>query len=67
MTAWLAPALAYVEDWLGFQQRLHEQPGVSAAILQGSDLKLEAAFGSADLATGEALTPRHGFRPASCG
>ncbi|WP_420100614.1 serine hydrolase domain-containing protein [Bosea sp. (in: a-proteobacteria)] len=65
MTAWLAPALAYVEDWLGFQQRLHEQPGVSVAILQGRDLKLEAAFGSADLATGEALTPRHGFRIAS--
>ena len=35
------------------------------AIARGSDVELEAAFGSADLGTGEVLTPRHGFRIAS--
>lgn len=65
MTPWLAPALAYIEDWLSFQQRFHDQPGVSVAIFHGGGIVLEAAFGSADLSSGEALTPRHGFRIAS--
>lgn len=65
MKPWLPPALSYVESWLAFQRRLHDQPGVSIAITEGTEIVLEAAFGSADLATGEALTPRHGFRIAS--
>ncbi len=65
MQPWLSPALAYVESWLAFQRRHHDQPGVSVAIAAGGEIALEAAFGSADLATGEALTPRHGFRIAS--
>jgi CubicO group peptidase (beta-lactamase class C family) len=76
MTPWLPAALAYVSSWLDFQRRHHDQPGVAIAIASGGEIVLEAAFGSADLATGEVLTPRHGFRiariprasprPASC-
>lgn len=65
MKPWLAPALAYVASWLDFQRRHHDQPGCAVAIASGTDIVLEAAFGSANLATGEALTPRHGFRIAS--
>lgn len=65
MTPWLPAALAYVASWLDFQRRHHDQPGVAVAIASGGEIVLEAAFGSADLATGEALTPRHGFRIAS--
>lgn len=65
MTPWLAPALDYVSSWLAFQHRHQQQPGVAVAVAQGDRLVLEAAFGQADLATGEALTPRHGFRIAS--
>lgn len=65
MTPWLAPALDYVSSWLAFQQRHQQQPGVAIAVMQGDRLVLETAFGQADLSTGEALTPRHGFRIAS--
>ena len=65
MTPWLPSALDYVSSWLAFQLRHHRQPGCSVAIAQGQDIVLEKAFGSADLASGEALTPRHGFRIAS--
>lgn len=65
MTPWLPPALDYIQDWLAFQLRHHDQPGCSIAIASGAEIVLEAAFGTADLATGEALTPRHGFRIAS--
>lgn len=59
------PALDYVASWLDFQRRHHDQPGCAVAIADGDEVALEAAFGSANLATGEALTPRHGFRIAS--
>ncbi|UZF94212.1 serine hydrolase domain-containing protein [Bosea sp. NBC_00550] len=65
MKPWLAPALAYVASWLEFQRRHHDQPGCAVAIASGSEIVLEAAFGSANIETGEALTPRHGFRIAS--
>ncbi|WP_377838514.1 serine hydrolase domain-containing protein [Bosea sp. UC22_33] len=65
MKPWLAPALDYVASWLDFQRRFHDQPGCAVAIADGDKVVLEAAFGSANLATGEALTPRHGFRIAS--
>jgi len=65
MKPWLAPALDYVASWLDFQRLHHDQPGCAVAIADGDEVVLEAAFGSADLATGEALTPRHGFRIAS--
>src|SRR6478736_10377922 len=65
MKPWLASALAYVASWLEFQRRHHDQPGCAVAIASGSEIVLEAAFGSANIETGEALTPRHGFRIAS--
>ncbi|MBN9453609.1 MAG: beta-lactamase family protein [Bosea sp.] len=65
MKPWLAPALDYVASWLDFQRSHHDQPGCAVAVADGDEIVLEAAFGSANLATGEALTPRHGFRIAS--
>ncbi len=63
--AWLDAALAYVPQWLSYQMRSTEQPGCAIAIRYRGDLVLEQAFGHADLAAGEALTPRHRFRVAS--
>jgi D-alanyl-D-alanine carboxypeptidase len=65
MTPWLPPALDYIGSWLAFQLHHHDQPGCAIAVTSGGEVVLEAAFGQADLATGEALTPRHGFRVAS--
>ncbi len=62
---WLGPALEYIPQWLGYQMRVSEQPGCTIAIAWRGKIVLEAAFGHADLAGGEALTPRHRFRVAS--
>jgi CubicO group peptidase (beta-lactamase class C family) len=62
---WLAPALAYIPQWLDYQVRSSEQPGCAIAIAWRGEVMLEAAFGHADLAAGEPLTPRHRFRVAS--
>ena len=62
---WLAPALAYIPQWLDHQMRVSEQPGCQIAVAWKGEILLEAAFGHADLASGEALTPRHRFRVAS--
>ncbi len=64
-TDWLAPALTYVQDWLGFQMRQSEQPGCVLAIAQGGKIVLDTAFGHANALTGETLTPAHRFRVAS--
>lgn len=63
--AWLAPAFAYLQQWLEFQVRTTEQPGVAIAVALRGEVVLDSAYGLADLATGEALTPRHRFRAAS--
>src|SRR5271168_559048 len=63
--AWLAPALAYIPQWLGYQMRATEQPGVTLAVAYKGEVVLDIAFGWADQAAGEALTPRHRFRVAS--
>lgn len=65
LPAWLPPALAYAPQWLAYQMRLSEQPGCALAVAYRGRIVLEAAFGHADLAAGEALTPRHRFRVAS--
>lgn len=65
MNPWLPAALDYIGSWLAFQRRHHNQPGCAFAIASGGEIVLEAAFGKADLSSGEALTPRHGFRIAS--
>jgi CubicO group peptidase (beta-lactamase class C family) len=62
---WLAPALAYIPRWLDYQMRASEQVGCQIAVAWRGEVLLEAAFGHADLAAGEALTPRHRFRVAS--
>jgi len=63
--AWLAPALDYIDAWLGFQMRASEQPGCLFAVAFDGEVVSELALGAADLRTGEALTPRHRFRVAS--
>jgi D-alanyl-D-alanine carboxypeptidase len=65
MADWLAPALAYIPQWIAHQRRITEMPGVAVAVAQGGKLVLDQAFGLANLATGEALTPKHLFRVAS--
>lgn len=65
MQDWLAPALDTIASWLAFQVRALERPGCVLAMRHGEKLVLETAFGHANLATREALTPRHRFRVAS--
>ena len=65
MEAWLKAALDYVPQWIELQQRHFEQPGCAFAVALNGEVVLEGAFGVADLATGERLTPRHRFRVAS--
>lgn len=65
MDRWLNAALDYIPNWLGFQMRQSEQPGCAIAIAQRGRIVLDRAFGHADLAKGEMLTPRHRFRVAS--
>ena len=62
---WLAPALAYLPQWLGYQMRMSEQPGCSFAVAYRDTIVHESAYGSADLGAGVKLTPRHRFRVAS--
>jgi CubicO group peptidase (beta-lactamase class C family) len=62
---WLRGAVEYIPDWLGFQLRQAQGAGVAVAVAHRGELVLEAGLGAADLATGEAMTPRHRFRIAS--
>ena len=65
MDAWLRAAADYIADWLEFQFVGSRQPGVIIAVTCRGDVIAEHAFGLADLATSEKLTPRHRFRIAS--
>ena len=65
MTPWLAAALDYIPQWLAFQMRQAEQPGLSLAIAHQGKPVLLQAFGHADMGSSEALTPQHRFRVAS--
>jgi CubicO group peptidase (beta-lactamase class C family) len=65
MADWLAPALAYIPQWIAHQRRLTDMPGIAVAVAQGGKLVLDKTFGTANLTTGEALTPAHRFRVAS--
>jgi D-alanyl-D-alanine carboxypeptidase len=65
MDAWLAAALDYIPRWVEFQRRQLDQPGFVVAIDHGGETVLDRAFGTADLATGEPLTPDHRLRIAS--
>ena len=65
MATWLDGALAYARDWLPFQLRVHRQPGIAVAVAHEGEIVLDEAWGCANLATREALTPRHRMRVAS--
>ncbi len=65
MSAWLAPALAYLPQWLDYQIAQLGLPGASVAVAKDGAVSLAHASGVADLQTGEALTPAHCFRVAS--
>jgi len=65
MDRWLAAALDYVPRWIDFQMQASQQPGCIIAVAHRGTVVLERAFGSANLDTGEKLTPRHRFRIAS--
>ncbi|WP_077001456.1 serine hydrolase [Variovorax sp. KK3] len=64
-SAWLQAALDYIPAWLGFQLERHQQVGCAVAIVRGQERVAEFALGSADMQSGERLTPRHRFRIAS--
>jgi CubicO group peptidase (beta-lactamase class C family) len=65
MERWLENAIGYLPMWLEYQMQVSRQPGLLLAVVHDGKLVLERAWGSANLATGEALTPRHRFRIAS--
>ncbi|HJQ00451.1 MAG TPA: serine hydrolase domain-containing protein [Jatrophihabitans sp.] len=55
----------YYRSWLAYRQWYLRVPGVQVAAAEHGEPVLSAAFGSADLDTGERLTERHLFRIAS--
>jgi CubicO group peptidase (beta-lactamase class C family) len=65
MEPWLRPAIDYIADFIAFQLEATQQPGCIIAIAWRGEIVAEHAFGFANLATGETLTPRHRFRIAS--
>jgi CubicO group peptidase (beta-lactamase class C family) len=62
---WLPPAMSYIRSWIEFQLRASQRPGCIVAIAHRGKVVAEYAFGHANLAIGEKLTPRHRFRIAS--
>ena len=65
MEPWAQSAIDYIRDWIEFQLRASQRPGCIVAIAHRGKVVTEYAFGHANLATGEKLTPRHRFRIAS--
>jgi CubicO group peptidase (beta-lactamase class C family) len=65
MEPWLQSATEYIRSWIEFQVRASQQPGCIVGIAHRGKVVAEYAFGHANLATGEKLTPRHRFRIAS--
>lgn len=65
MDRWLEAALDYIPQYLDYQVRMQHHPGCVVAVARRGKVISEHAFGFADLARGEALTPRHRFRVAS--
>jgi len=65
MDEWLLRGCDYTASWLEFQMRMSRLPGCIAVVMHRDQIALERAYGSADLAAGEVLTPRHRFRVAS--
>ena len=65
MEPWVQDAVGYIRSWIEFQMRTTQQPGCIMAVAHRGKVIAEFAFGEANLATGEKLTPRHRFRIAS--
>src|SRR3954452_8396232 len=65
MEPWAQDAIEYFRSWIEFQMRSSQQPGCIVAVAHRGKVVAEYAFGHANLATGEKLTPRHRFRIAS--
>jgi CubicO group peptidase (beta-lactamase class C family) len=65
MDRWLQASLDYIPSYLDYQVRMQHHPGCVIAIAHRNKVISEHAFGFANLATGEPLTPRHHFRVAS--
>jgi CubicO group peptidase (beta-lactamase class C family) len=65
MEPWLQSATGYIRNWIEFQLRASQHPGAIVAIAHRGKVIAEYAFGHANIATGEKLTPRHRFRIAS--
>lgn len=61
----LLRALRYVDSWLAWRQAHTDVPGIAVAVSHRGQVLLDAAYGVADAATAEALTPSHRFRVAS--
>lgn len=65
MPTWLDAALDYIPRWLDFQMQQGDHVGLSLAIAHQGKPVLCQAFGHADRAADERLTPSHRFRVAS--
>ncbi len=65
MDKWLSAAVDYLPQWLDYQIERTQQTGCLIAVAHRGKVVLERAFGTANLRTGERLTPRHRFRIAS--
>lgn len=63
--AGLAEALTYADSYLAFRQRFDRIPGVQAAVWAGGEVRLNTAYGLADLEATTPLTTSHLFRIAS--
>jgi D-alanyl-D-alanine carboxypeptidase len=65
MTEWLSPALRYAADWLAYQVRHHDLPGLQFAAAGHGVVAAEAAWGEAAAGSGERLSSQHRLRVAS--
>ena len=61
----LRDGVAYVDQWIAYQQERREIPGVVVAIRHEDQLLLSQGYGYADLDRATPMTPRHVFRIAS--
>lgn len=61
----LHDAVAYVDQWLAYQQQLRDIPAVTVAVRHDDEVLLTGAYGYANREQGIPATPEHIFRVAS--
>jgi CubicO group peptidase (beta-lactamase class C family) len=61
----LREGVAYVDQWMAYQQERRQVPGLALAIGHADQILLSRGYGWANLERREAMTPRHIFRIAS--